>query len=68
MSLAVGEKECPFQGKGTVQFLIKWENGKFNRIISKADLYNLNLRRNFDCLYCFDFSLPNFIKVALNLV
>lgn len=46
MSLAVGEKQCSVEGKGTVQFVIKCKNGKFNLITLKDVLYNPNLRRN----------------------
>ena len=46
MSLAVGEGQCPVEGKGTVQFLVKCKNGKFNQITLKDVLYNPKLRRN----------------------
>lgn len=34
------------EGKSTVQFLVKWKNGKFNEIALTNVLYNLKLRRN----------------------
>ena len=46
MSLAVGEVQYPVEGKGTVQFLVKCKNGKFNQITIKDVLYNPKLRRN----------------------
>ncbi|GBM89808.1 Retrovirus-related Pol polyprotein from transposon TNT 1-94, partial [Araneus ventricosus] len=46
MTLAVGEKESPVEGKGIIHFLVKDKDGKFSDIILKDVLYNPNLRRN----------------------
>ena len=45
MSLAV-DRQCTVKGKGTVQFLIKSKNGKYNQIILKDVLHNPKLRWN----------------------
>ncbi|GBN18314.1 Retrovirus-related Pol polyprotein from transposon TNT 1-94 [Araneus ventricosus] len=46
MTLAVGEKGSPVEGKGIIHFLVKDKDGKFSDIILKNVLYNPNLRRN----------------------
>ncbi|GBM40387.1 hypothetical protein AVEN_22649-1, partial [Araneus ventricosus] len=46
MTLAVGEKESPVEGKGIIHFLVKDKDGKFSDVILKDVLYNPNLRRN----------------------
>ncbi|GBM69970.1 hypothetical protein AVEN_149000-1 [Araneus ventricosus] len=46
MTLAVGEKESPVEGKGIIHFLVKDKDGKFSDIILKDVLYNPNLNRN----------------------
>ncbi|GFV43657.1 retrovirus-related Pol polyprotein from transposon TNT 1-94 [Trichonephila clavipes] len=46
MSLAVGEKDSPVEGKGIVHFFVKRKNGIFNEIILKDLLYNPKLSRN----------------------
>ncbi|GBM92498.1 Retrovirus-related Pol polyprotein from transposon TNT 1-94 [Araneus ventricosus] len=46
MTLAVGEKESPVEGKGIIHFLVQDKDGKFSDIILKDVLYNPNLRRN----------------------
>ncbi|GBM40679.1 Retrovirus-related Pol polyprotein from transposon TNT 1-94 [Araneus ventricosus] len=46
MTLAVGEKESPVEGKGIIHFLVKDKDSKFSDIILKDVLYNPNLHRN----------------------
>ncbi len=46
MSLAVGEKESPVEGKGIVHFFVKHKDGKYSEIVLKDVLYNPKLRRN----------------------
>ncbi|GBM44945.1 hypothetical protein AVEN_126365-1 [Araneus ventricosus] len=46
MTLAVGEKGSPVEGKGIIHFLVKDKDGKFSDIILKDVLYNPNLCRN----------------------
>ncbi|GBN04103.1 hypothetical protein AVEN_113965-1, partial [Araneus ventricosus] len=43
MTLAVGEKESPVEGKCIIHFLVKDKDGKFSDIILKDVLYNPNL-------------------------
>lgn len=46
MALAVGEKESPVEGSGTIHFFVNGRKGKINEIRLTNVLYNPNLRRN----------------------
>lgn len=60
MSLAVAKGECPVEGVGTIQFLVR-NKKSYNKIIITNVLYNPNLRRNLLSGVRFDKSGAHFV-------